>query len=323
MLQQTQVTTVVPYYERFLKEFPTPWHLAEAPLDQVLKAWEGLGYYARARNLKRAAEQIVRCHGGSLPEEAPLLMDLPGIGRSTAGAILSIGFGQRSPILDGNVRRVLCRYFAIREDPRAKPIEEVLWRYSEVLMPRGNPGAFCQAIMDLGAMVCTPKRPRCGDCPVARSCEGYRLGIQESLPQSKRKKAVPRFRHVAGMLLRRGRLLLRRRPSHGLLGGLWEFPGGRLADLEAPAEGAARILFAELNTVPLFESEIGKVHHTFTHFKMTLHVCRFALEGDLDALPEHFRWVDPGNLGAFALSAAQLKALELFKSASSGQRLLF
>jgi A/G-specific adenine glycosylase len=312
MLQQTQVATVIPYYLRFIRELPTPLHLHEASLDRVLKLWEGLGYYSRARNLKKAAEAIVRCHGGGLPDDYELIQKLPGVGRSTAGAILSIAYGQRRPILDGNVRRVLCRFFAIRTDPTGKRIERDLWRCSESLIPERNPALFTQAIMDLGATVCTPRHPRCDDCPVANSCEAYRLRIQDSIPQKREKKTIPRFHHVAGIIQDGKKFLLRRRPQSGLLGGLWEFPGGRLLSGEPPGNGLIRLLSGELG-LPIVATprEIGTVDHTFSHFKMTLHVLSIFFRRRLASLPEGFRWVHRDCIAELALPSAHLKILSL------------
>jgi A/G-specific adenine glycosylase len=317
MLQQTQVSTAIPYYRRFLKEFPTPSHLSRAPLDRVLKVWEGLGYYARARNLKRAAEEVVRCHGGNLPSDEEALQKLPGIGRSTAGAILSIGYGQKKPILDGNVRRVLSRFFAVRSDPKARRTEEDLWKRSEALIPGRRAGTFAQAIMDLGAVLCVPKRPKCSDCPVSISCEAYRLGIQEELPKRRERKEVPHFHHVAGLVSADGKVLLCRRPQKGLLGGLWEFPGGRLEEEEGSREGTVRIL-SEMLSVPIDTAEkIGEVRHTFSHFKMTLHAYLAHPRHGMEKIPAGFRWVDREEVGRLALPTAQKKVLALFKTSST------
>ncbi len=188
MLQQTQVSTVIPYYHRFLSAYPTIGDLAASPLEKVLKQWQGLGYYARARHLHRTANQIVEGFGGAFPSDIKTLMSLPGIGRSTAGAILTIALGQRHPILDGNVRRVLCRFFAIKEDPRDKTLESMMWNLTYEQMPKHLPGFYLQAIMDLGATICKPRQPICDDCPVKRACGAKRKGLQTVIPLKKIKK---------------------------------------------------------------------------------------------------------------------------------------
>ena len=182
MLQQTQVVTVIPYFQRFTERFPTVEALAAAPLDDVLRLWEGLGYYARARNLHRAAQQVVAEFGGRLPDTVEGLSQLPGIGAYTAGAIASIAFGRDAPVVDGNVRRVLCRVYAIRSDLRQPQVGRRLWALAEMNLPRGKAGRWNEALMELGATVCQPRSPRCNECPLAKGCRARALGLQEKLP---------------------------------------------------------------------------------------------------------------------------------------------
>ena len=224
MLQQTQVDTVIPYYRKFLKTFPAVKPLAGADLSKVLKLWEGLGYYSRARNLHRASRVIAEKFHGSIPDNSKDLLSLPGIGRYTAGAILSIAHNKHAAILDGNVKRVLSRLFAVSGSPAEKETEEALWRISESLVPGKRPGDFNQALMDLGSMVCTPRDPRCVKCPLRDECTGTASGNPERYPSRKIRKAIPHIEAVAGVIMKDGKVLVRQRAAEGLLGGLWEFP---------------------------------------------------------------------------------------------------
>ena len=244
MLQQTQVAMVIPYYERFLERFPTVQRLSRAPLTEVLDSWSGLGYYSRAKNLHACAQRIVREHSGKLPNQVDSLMKLPGIGRYTAGAISSIAFDRPAPILDGNVQRVLCRYFGIREDPRQVQIRRKLWRLAEQLVPETAPGDFNQALMELGATLCAPRQPRCGACPVSRGCRALRRGWQESIPPPRPAASRKKIRYPCAIFRKNGSVLIARRPIATLLPGLWEFPGGEQRPGESLA-GALRCRLAE------------------------------------------------------------------------------
>jgi len=224
MLQQTQVSTVIPYYRKFLKSFPTIRHLAKADLSRVLKVWEGLGYYSRARNLRRASKIIVNRFSGKIPINLKDLLALPGIGRSTAGAILSFAYDKEAPILDGNAKRVLSRLSAVSGNALRGKTEGLLWRISESLIPKGHSNPFNQALMDLGATVCTPKDPQCSRCPLRNLCRGYLSGKPESYPLRTMKKPIPHITAVSAVIERNGKVLLQRRPPSGFLGGLWEFP---------------------------------------------------------------------------------------------------
>jgi len=318
MLQQTQVSTVIPYYHRFLAAYPTIQDLAIAPLEKVLKQWQGLGYYARARHLHRTANQIVEQHGGNFPSDIKSLMNLPGIGRSTAGAILTIALGQCHPILDGNVRRVLCRFFAIQKDPREKKVESLLWDLSAKLMPDRLPGFYLQAIMDLGATICKPKQPICGNCPVEQACGSKREGLQALIPLKKPKKKSPHFDYVAGVLLFENTVLIRKRPLKGLLAGLWEFPGDRVSEIfgelssDVSPEAAMCAYFKkELNLEFTTAAQWMTIKHVFTHFKMTLHVFRCEVKSQTKyKMP--FKSVKIERLSEYPFSSSQYKiALKL------------
>ncbi len=237
MLQQTGVATVIPYYQRFLQRFPDVAALAAATVDEVIELWAGLGYYSRARHLHAAARQVISELGGGFPDDLQGLTALPGIGRSTAGAILSIAFDKKAPILDGNVRRVLVRLYAIDQPPRVAAVEKILWRRAAELTPSESPHDYAQAIMDLGATVCVPRNPDCGACPLSALCRAYWLGLAAELPRRQVRKKVPLVRQVALLLERNGTYLVGKRPLQGMLAGLWEFPACEVRDRQEPAGG--------------------------------------------------------------------------------------
>ena len=259
MLQQTQVGTVTPYYQRFLERFPEVAALAAAPLDEVITHWAGLGYYARARNLHRCAREIVASHHGHFPESAAALANLPGIGRSTAAAVAAFAFGQRAAILDGNVKRVLCRHFAIEGFPGQAAVERELWALAEALLPPADIEAYTQGIMDLGATLCTRSRPDCPACPLADSCQARAAGRQDELPVARPRPAVPERRAVFVLISDGRNLLLERRPPSGLWGGLL-----------VPPEGDAQAVLARFGTHAEECRELPPLRHAFTHFRLTM-----------------------------------------------------
>ncbi len=306
MLQQTQVKTVIPYYGRWLKAFPTFRALAKAPLNLVLKEWEGLGYYSRARNLHALAKTVVQRYRGKLPSTPEELRALPGIGRYTAGAILSIAFDKNYPVLDGNVMRVLARHFAIRKDIRQPATQRELWELAERLLPQGNAGDYNQALMELGATVCTPKNPWCATCPFQSTCLARRQNIQDTLPIKKKASPTPHYDIGAAVIHHHGKILISQRPLDGLLGGLWEFPGGK----KEPGESLKQTVRREIREELGIEIEVGKklaqVDHAYSHFKITLHAhdCVY-LSGKVQALGVRaWRWVKPSELKRFAFPAA-------------------
>jgi A/G-specific adenine glycosylase len=274
MLQQTQVATVIPYYQKFLKSFPTLPHLAKANLSEVLKAWEGLGYYSRARNLHRASQIILDHFHGKIPDTLKDLLGLPGVGRSTAGAILSFAFHKEAPILDGNAKRVLSRLFAVSGSPGERKTEQFLWKISESLIPKGFSNPFNQALMDLGSIVCTPKYPQCPKCPLRHLCKGYLSGEPEIYPLRMIKKAIPHIAAASAVIQKDGKVLLWQRPPKGLLGGLWEFPHWkteekRMARLRLRLRNYIK---KEIGLNVKVKESIGTFHQTYSHFKLTLHV---------------------------------------------------
>jgi A/G-specific adenine glycosylase len=260
MLQQTQVTAVIPYYERFLRRFPTIGRLAVASEDEVLQLWSGLGYYARGRNLHAAAKRIAE-HG--FPRTSTAIAELPGIGRSTAAAIAAFAFGERAAILDGNVKRVLARYFGIAGWPGEKAVEAALWERADRLLPEREIESYTQALMDLGATVCTRSAPRCDACPIRISCKARKANRVAEIPAPRPRKALPQ-KSVTWLVLRRGReILLEKRPSAGIWGGLWCFP-------EAPAEDVAGYCAVNLGCGILKKEALQALEHGFTHFRLRI-----------------------------------------------------
>ena len=317
MLQQTRVETVLDYYEHFLARFPTVEILAAAPLDEVLKAWEGLGYYARARNLHAAARQVAHQMEGHLPHGPEALMGLPGIGHYTAAAIASIAFGQEAIALDGNLRRVLCRIFAVDDDPGRPNTQRQLESLALEMVPPGRAGDFNQALMDLGATVCTPGNPRCLLCPLIHHCQAQVQGIQNALPIRATRSHRPHRDVTAGVIWDgNGHLLITQRPLDGLLGGLWEFPGGK----RLPGEGLSACLHREIGEELAIEIEVGEllitVEHAFTHFQMTLYAfdCQW-LSGKPQCLGcSDLRWVTLGELDTFAFPVADRKIIAFLQT---------
>lgn len=313
LLQQTQVTTVIPYYERFLARFPNVHALASAPLDAVLKVWEGAGYYARARNLHRAAHKIVQEYGGKIPDTVDELLTLPGVGRYTAGAVASIAFNRDAPILDGNVTRVLCRYFGIRDDPKSTATRAQLWQLAADLIPSGHARDFNQALMELGALVCVARQPRCDECPARRSCTARRLGIQNELPKRREKARPPHYEIGVGIIWKRGRVLIQQRKPEGLLGGLWEFPGGKREGKESLVNCVRREVQEELGIAVQVGAECAVVEHAYSHFSITMHAFMCAYVSGRVRLHSAtaFKWVRPRDLQDYAFPAANRKIIKM------------
>lgn len=272
MLQQTQVATVIPYFERFLQAFPDIPALAAADEQDVLRLWEGLGYYRRARDLHRAARQLATNHGGVFPDDPAIITQLPGIGRYTLGAILSQAFDRRLPILEANSERVLCRVLACTDDPTKGSVRKQLWQVAEQLLPVKRSGAFNQGLMELGALVCTVSTPRCLLCPIAADCEARKRGIQDQLPRKEKRPEIEEVHESAVVLERDQQVLLVQRPAIGRWAGMWEFPHAVLRPGEDHGAAAARLL-PELTG---FEAEPGAqiltIRHGVTRFRITM-VC--------------------------------------------------
>jgi A/G-specific adenine glycosylase len=292
-----------------MERFPTLEALAGASEQEVLKVWEGLGYYSRARNLHRAARQVMQTLAGKIPEDIEGLKKLPGIGRYTAGAIASIAFGKDAPALDGNIRRVLARVFNVSVPARSPEGERQLWALAAETLPRGRAGDYNQALMDLGSSICTPRSPACLICPIASFCQARALGIQETLPLLEGRPVTPHYTVTAAVIYRGGLVLIALRPPNGLLGGLWEFPGGKVEPDETLEEGLRREIIEELG-VPIQVGElIGVYQHAYTHFKITLHAFRCQMN---DHIPQalqasEIRWVTPQELGSFPMGKIDRK----------------
>ena len=315
MLQQTQVGQVESFYRRFMTQFPDVRALARVPLEKVLKAWEGMGYYSRARNLHQTARLLVGRYQGEIPTGMDELLKLPGIGRSTAGAILSLAFGQPFPVLDGNIRRVLIRFFYINQDPGKQETIQKLWELSEEILPLKRAGLFNEALMEVGALICTPRSPDCLKCPLKNECQGYRSGQPALLPIKRPKKKIPHFDVAAAVIRQKKKILITRRPEKGLLGGLWEFPGGKKELRESLEECLKREIREELN----IEIEVGelffKIRHAYTHFRITLH-CFFCRKLKGRILPLEvmdYRWVFPQELDLFPFPRADQKVIEYLR----------
>jgi A/G-specific adenine glycosylase len=316
MLQQTRVPTAIPYYERFLKRFPTVDRLARARLDTVLKLWEGLGYYSRARNLHRAAQEIVSRFHGRVPRTVEELLTLPGIGRYTAGAIASIAFGEKTPVVDGNVERILCRVFRLHGNPKDAATRQRLWRLAADLTPETEAGRFNQALMDLGSEICTPRNPRCADCPLTDLCEANRRNEQDVLPTRTARKPLPSHTVVAGVIYRSGGILIDKRKPDGLLGGLWEFPGGKVKPGESLEAALRREIKEELDIEVEVGREIAVVDHTYTHFHVEIHAfeCKYIKGEPRPIACAAFKWVRPSGLSRHAFPAANRKIIEILRS---------
>jgi A/G-specific adenine glycosylase len=327
MLQQTRVEAVIPYFEKWLRLFPSVRALADASEQEVLNAWEGLGYYSRARNLHKAARIVADQYQGELPRDLDKLRQLPGIGRYTLGAIASIAFGLDVSALDGNIKRVYARLFDVTEPVDSPAGEKILWELADKHLPKGQAGDYNQALMDLGSLICVPRHPRCLICPVMELCEARQKGVQDQRPVKTPKKGVPHYVHAAAVIVRRvgnpphEAVLLAQRPSQGLLGGMWEFPNGRVDG--DPARGLAKALKTGYNlrlrvsapraaksrrssgeqSEPIGErsrsAEPGIIHHGYSHFSVETHVFRCELLAPPDV--SNLKWVSLKELDAYPM----------------------
>lgn len=303
MLQQTQVATVIPYFHRFLERFPTLADLAAAQEQDVLRMWQGLGYYSRARNLAKAAQQIVSEYGGKVPSSPEELRSLPGIGRYTAGAIASLAFDQRAPILDGNVQRVLCRIDKIEADPRDLRTQELLWNRAEQIVPRSQPGEFNSAMMELGAVVCTPRSPQCLICPVKACCEAFAAGLQDRIPLPKKAVATPILRRQTYCISHHDHWLIEQRPATGRWASMWQF-----ITIDPQAEASPGIASLINNSRP-----IGKVRHALTHRRYEFEVFRCSISRRSKA-EENRAWVTLEELNQYPLPRPHVLIAKLLQA---------
>ncbi len=313
MLQQTRVETVRPYFERWLERFPDLPALAGAPLDDVLKQWEGLGYYSRARNFHRAVREVAERHAGRVPGDPEAFRALPGVGRYTAGAVMSIAFGREEPLVDGNVRRVFARWTDAPE-----PAEADLWALADELVPGKRPGDLNQAVMDLGATLCVPRGPRCGECPVREHCRAFAVGTQDVRPLPKKAKPTPHEDTASAVVEHEGRLLLVRRPVDARLGGMWAFPAVVRRPGETTGAAAERAVREGLGVEVRAGEEIARVPHAFTHVRVTYHAVRCAWPGGAPRALGYdaWAWAAPEELDAYALPVAQRRIAMLATEAT-------
>ncbi len=302
MLQQTRVEAVRPYFHRWVQRFPTLRHLAEAPHDEVMKAWEGLGYYSRARNLHSAAREVADRFRGEVPDDPVAFRALPGVGRYTCGAVQSIAFGRGEPVVDGNVRRVFARWC---DEP--EPAERDLWELAGALVQGDRPGDLNQAVMELGATVCTPRSPSCPECPVAEVCAACEAGTQQLRPLPRRAKPTPLEETATAVVLQDGQVLVGRRRAGGRLGGLWEFPGVLRSADEAASAAAVRAALEQAGVRADPVRDLCSVEHVFTHVRVQYRaVLCDHLEGEPTPLGyDQVRWVPAAGLADLALPRAQ------------------
>jgi len=313
MLQQTQVDTVIPYYQRFLSKFPTIEALAKASLQEVLKVWENMGYYGRARHLHTAAREIVNHRDSKIPRTWDELMRLPGIGAYTASAILSFAFDQRFPTVDGNARRVLCRLLSIQGQIGQSRTQRKIHELAVRMIPQEDPASFNHGIMELGATICKPRGPTCNICPLQDLCMAFKKGLQEQLPARKKRRPLPHKDGTAAIISdKRGRLLIVQRPNNGLLGGLWKFPGGLKGPQETLQQGLQRSVLEELGIRIRVKEAVTSMDHAYTHFRITLHAFRCVTRnGKPTAMGcERYRWLRLDKLNALPFSKADRKVIE-------------
>lgn len=314
MLQQTQVATVVPYFLRFVERFPTLAQLAGGDEQEALRLWQGLGYYSRARNLHAAAKTVLAEYGGELPRERDELLNLPGIGRYTAGAIASIAFGRRAPILDGNVTRVLCRIDRVTADPRGRDAQALLWRRAEEILPRKRVGAFNTALMELGATLCVPRAPQCLICPVRQHCEAFAAGVQDKIPAPRKARPTPLLRRATVCIRRGDQWLIEQRPAKGRWAGMWQFVT-LAADEPLAPDGLLKLLPVR-TTAP---RPLGVVTHGLTHrrYRFDIFACHApgADEPAPTAAPR--AWATIERLSDYPLPRPHLKVIELLRAAAA------
>jgi len=316
MLQQTQVVTVIPYFDRFVARFPSFAALAEADLQEVLKLWEGLGYYSRARNLHQAARAIVERYGGKPPRTSEGLRELPGIGAYTAAAIASIAFGEPVPSVDGNVLRVCSRLWGISTPMRDKALADEVRARLAPLIRTVNPSHFNQAMMETGALICKPRNPLCGQCLLSRHCIAFKTNRTGELPVVEKAAKVPHYRIAVGVIWKTGRILIARRGENQMLGGLWEFPGGKQKKGETLEQTAAREIEEETGLTVRVGAPTVTVKHAYSHFKITMTAFRCVWQSGR-ARPRasvELKWIPPSTLADYPMPRANRRVAEALKS---------
>jgi len=315
MLQQTQVRTVVPYYSKFMHRFPDLSNLAAAELQDVLKCWEGLGYYGRARNLHHAAQTVAVEFDGIIPDTVAEFRKLKGVGEYIASAVMSIAFGLPFAVVDGNVKRVLARLYEINEPVNRPASHKTFRQTAEKLLDAVNPAVFNQAVMELGALVCKPGKPGCGACPIRRFCRAFAAGTVGRYPRRIKRAPLPSYEIAVGVVKKNGRMLITLRKPEGLLGGLWEFPGGKLKKGETPETACVREIAEETGLKVCIESYLTRITHAYTHFKISMDVfiCRYesgrvTLDG-----PQDHRWITSDEIEQYPFPRANHKFFSILK----------
>jgi A/G-specific adenine glycosylase len=315
MLQQTRVTTAIPYYKRFMDKFPDVKSLARAQIDAVLKCWEGLGYYARARNLHRAANIITDERNGRVPDEYVEFRSLPGVGDYIASAVMSLAFNHPFAAVDGNVKRLLARLFMIDMPVTQSSSLKIFKAHADILLDIKRPGDFNQAMMELGAVVCRPAAPDCRQCPVASCCNAFEKKCQAKFPIRSAKRPIPHHHVAVGVIRKAGKVLIAKRKPSGLLGGLWEFPGGKVQPDESPEETCKREIKEELNLLVDVTNHVTRIRHAYSHFKISMDVfdCRYKAGRVKLNGPEKFKWIALEDIEDYAFPGANHKFISLLK----------
>jgi A/G-specific adenine glycosylase len=318
MLQQTQTKTMLPYYQCWMQRFPDVHAVARASEQEVLKHWEGMGYYSRARRIHKTAKLLVDQFDGAFPEDYQAIIKLPGIGRYTAAAILSIAFNKDYPVVDGNVERVFSRLFDLREPVKAKESQGLIRSAAQVLLPSGHARMFNQALMELGATLCRPKNPLCLECPLTTFCKSKRLGVVHLRPvMAVRKPSMP-IEVALGVLMDDGRVLIQKRPGEGLMAGLWEFPGGKLERGETPVQALKREFKEELGIMAVPIRKLTVIKHQYTSFRVTLYCFLCRLQGETQFNPKNTvsgpRWVTVAELDQYPFPAANRRLIHMLST---------
>lgn len=312
MLQQTQVDTVIPYYNRFVEFYPDLETLASASDDEVLKRWEGLGYYRRCHHFLQAVRDVCRDYGGKVPDDPEMFNRLPGVGDYTTAAVMSISRGHVLPVVDGNVIRVITRVYRIAEDTNKASTKTLIRDRMAALIPSSSPGDFNQAVMELGALVCTPKNPRCPECPLINDCGANRHHEILLYPSSPKKQKIPEYPVVLALIMKDGRFLIQKRPPKGHLSGLWELPGGKISPGESTSQALRRKCKEELNLDVEVHSQAAVASHVYSHFKIhvTVFFCQSGTQQEMALKNQPLSWITPAEIPLFAFPAVNLKLYE-------------
>jgi len=311
MLQQTQIETVIPYFQKWISKYPTIRSVAAADQELLLKLWEGLGYYSRCRNFHKASKIIIEKHGGVIPDNWSEFRALPGVGDYTAGAVLSIAYNQLYIAIDGNVKRVIARILGLKHLSNINMSR--MERYLKNNISTDNPGDFNQAMMELGAQVCSPKNPRCGSCPISIECKAFASGSSESYPLPVKKNKVPHYTIVAGLIWREDKFYIQKRGDGGMLAGLWEFPGGKVEGGESLTDALRREIKEECGAIPKISKKIGTIKHSYTHFTITFHGYHCEENGRSMRCQQNSKWIKPNQIDEFPFPKANHKLFSILE----------